>query len=66
MSRALADNSDNVSYLSICHLYLLKKFLVVWWGTVITVSALSLSPRDKEKLRDIYRESLTITNIRPF
>ena len=47
-------------------LYVLKKFLVVAGGRVIIVSALSLSLRDKERLREIKierardRESLTI------
>ena len=59
MSRAWADDSNDVSHLTISHLWVLKKFSEVVGGwKVIIVSALSLSLRDKERFRDW--ESLTI------
>ena len=55
MSRAWADDSNDVSHLSISQLLVLKKFpvvVVLVWYRVIIVSALSLSLRDKESFRD--------------
>ena len=53
MSRAWADDSNDVSHLSISHLKIdVGGGGVVWCGGVIIVSALSLSLRDKESFRD--------------